>query len=392
MRFATFLLDDWLNHYKYADPPIEFDMASSTGPIWTFRELLELDPTYSLENLLGTQLVYTRVEGTKALCESIAEMEGVQPEDVQVTTGAAEALLLLFTLAAEPGANVLVPSLGFPSFYEIPRGLGLEIRSYHQSRENQFRVDLDEIKKLADAHTRILLVNTPHNPTGATLSDEELATLHEFSVERGIQFVCDQVYHPVYHGRQTASAARLPHAVVISDFSKALCLAGLRLGWIVDRNRRRLEEYRTAHAYFTVSGTALGEPLATLALRNREKIFERAQKVTTANLSLLDTFFSEHSGVVRWMRPQGGMTAFPWLDSGEDCRAFCKEAAQQGVLLAPGDCFSMPNHFRLGFAASGQFPRALERLSDFIRRQARPPQPAFQSAKSNAVLGSSASS
>ena len=112
MRFATFLLDDWLNHYKYADPPIEFDMASSTGPIWTFRELLELDPTYSLENLLGTQLVYTRVEGTKALCESIAEMEGVQPEDVQVTTGAAEALLLLFTLAAEPGANVLVPSLG----------------------------------------------------------------------------------------------------------------------------------------------------------------------------------------------------------------------------------------------------------------------------------------
>ena len=92
--------------------------------------------------------------------------------------------------------------------------------------------------------------------------------------------------------RQTASAARLPHAVVISDFSKALCLAGLRLGWIVDRDRRRLEEYRTAHAYFTVSGTALGEPLATLALRNREKIFERAQKVTTANLSLLDTFFS----------------------------------------------------------------------------------------------------
>src|SRR6266568_4204578 len=122
MRFATFLLDDWLNHYKYADPPIEFDLASSTGPVWTLRELLELDPSYSLEELLDTQLVYMRVEGTKALCQCVAEMEGVQPEDVQVTTGAAEALLLLFTLAAEPDANVLVPSLGFPSFYEIPRG------------------------------------------------------------------------------------------------------------------------------------------------------------------------------------------------------------------------------------------------------------------------------
>jgi len=392
MRFATFLLDDWLNHYKYADPPVEFDLASSTGPIWTLRELLELDPNYSLETLLDTQLVYMRVEGTKALCECIAETEGVQPEDVQVTTGAAEALLLLFTLAAERGANVLVPSLGFPSFYEIPRGLGLEIRYYHQRRENQFRVDLDEIKKLADARTRILLVNTPHNPTGATLSDEELAAFHEFSAERGIQFVCDQVYHPVYHGRQTASAARLPHAVVLNDFSKALCLPGLRLGWIVDRDARRLEQYCTAHAYFTVSGTALGEPLATLALRNREKIFARAQKVTTANLSLLDAFFSEHSDVIRWMRPQGGMTAFPWLNSGEDSRAFCTEAAQQGVLLAPGDCFSMPAHFRLGFAASGeQFPRALERLSDLVRRRlARPPQPALRGAKSG--LGGAASS
>ncbi|HEX9223602.1 MAG TPA: aminotransferase class I/II-fold pyridoxal phosphate-dependent enzyme [Candidatus Acidoferrales bacterium] len=374
MRFATFLLDDWLNHYKYADPPIEFDLASSTGPVWTLRELLELDPSYSLEELLDTQLVYMRVEGTKALCQCVAEMEGVQPEDVQVTTGAAEALLLLFTLAAEPGANVLVPSLGFPSFYEIPRGLGLEIRHYHQRRENQFRVDLDEIKKLADARTRILLVNTPHNPTGATLSDEELAALHDFSAERGIQFVCDQVYHPVYYGRPTASAARLPHAVVLSDFSKALCLAGLRLGWIVDRDHRRLEQYRTAHAYFTVSGTALGEPLAALALRNREKIFERVRKLTTANLSHLDAFFSEHSDVIRWMRPQGGMTAFPWLNSGEDSRAFCTEAAQLGVLLAPGDCFSMPAHFRLGFAASGeQFPRALGRLSDLIRRLAGPP-------------------
>src|SRR3989442_15109523 len=214
-------------------------------------------------------------------------MEGVQPEDAQVTTGAAEALLLLFTLAAEPGANILVPSLGFPSFYEIPRGLGLEIRHYHQRRENQFRIDLDEIKKLADARTRILLVNAPHNPTGATLSDEELAALHDFSAERGIQFVCDQVYHPVYHGRPTASVARLPHAVVLSDFSKALCLAGLRLGWIGDRDHRPPEQYPTAHPYFTVSRTAPGEPLAPLTLPNPEKVFDRLQNSTTANPSHL---------------------------------------------------------------------------------------------------------
>src|SRR5438132_1088671 len=93
--------------------------TASPGPAAPW-EPPELGPSYSLADLLDTQLVYMRVEGTKAVCQSVAEMEGVQPEDVQVTTGAAEALLLLFTLAAEPGANILVPSLGFPSFYEIP--------------------------------------------------------------------------------------------------------------------------------------------------------------------------------------------------------------------------------------------------------------------------------
>ena len=373
MRFSPFLLDDWLNHYQHSEPPIEYDLAASTGPHWTLRELLALGEKDALEELLDTRIAYTRVEGSRALCEAIAEMEGVHPEHVQVTTGAAEALLLLFSLAAEPGANILVPSPGFPSFYEIPRGLGLEFRFYNLRRENQFRIDLDEIRSLTDAHTKILLVNTPHNPTGSTLSDDDLTSLHDFAVSRGIQFVSDQVYHPIYHGRPTATAARLPNSTVVSDFSKALCLSGLRLGWIVDRDAARLEQCRTAHAYFTVSGTALGEPLATLALRQREKIFARARQVTAANLALLDKFMAAHSDTLGWIRPQGGMTAFPWLHSGEDARALCTEAARAGVLLAPGDCFGMPSYFRIGCSAAGEkFPKALGRLSELIHSRTMP--------------------
>jgi aspartate/methionine/tyrosine aminotransferase len=78
----------------------------------------------------------------------------------------------------------------------------------------------------------------------------------------------------------------------------------------------------------------------------------------------------EHSATFGWLRPQGGFTAFPWLHSGEDARALCTEAARQGVLLAPGDCFGMPSYFRVGFAAAGErFPKALARFSDVIRRR-----------------------
>jgi len=371
MRFARFLLDEFMNHYQHSEPPIEFDLAASTGPTWTVRQVLELEEGHRADELLDTRLSYMRLEGSRALCEVVAKMEGVDAEDVQITTGAAEALLLLFTLANEPGANVLLPSPGFPAFHEIPKGLGLEVRYYHQRAENQFRIDLDEIKKLADARTKILLVNTPHNPSGATLSDDEVAALHNFAAERGIQFVSDQVYHPIYHGRATASAARLPKATVISDFSKALCLAGLRLGWIVERDRQRMGQYRSSHSYFTVSGSALGEALGVIALRNREKIYARVRQVTGANLAVLDSFLKAHAEILDCVRPQGGMTAFPWMKSGEDSRAFCVEAAEQGVLLAPGDCFGMPAHFRIGFGASGEkFPRAIERLSKFIERRA----------------------
>jgi aspartate/methionine/tyrosine aminotransferase len=116
----------------------------------------------------------------------------------------------------------------------------------------------------------------------------------------------------------------------------------------------------------------VSERLAALALRHREAIYERARKVAAANLALLDPILAEHGDLLRWVRPCGGMTAFPCLASGEDAREFCRRLAKRGVLIAPGDCFGMPAHFRLGFAATGtRFPQALQRFAEFLRTEAR---------------------
>jgi aspartate/methionine/tyrosine aminotransferase len=291
---------------------------------------------------------------------------------VQVTTGASEALLLLFFLAAEPGANVVFPNPGFPSNATLAESLSIEVRYYTLRAENQFRVDVDEIRKLMDGNTRLLLVNSPHNPTGAVLSDGEIQSLHDLCAERGVQFVSDQVYHPIYHGPRMRSAARLPHATVISDFSKALCLSGLRIGWIVDRDPARRERYHNARNHFTICANVFGEKLAVLALEHSDKIYARASQVAQANLALLDQFFAQHQGLLRWLKPSGGMTAFPWLADGSDTREFCRRLAKKGVLIVPGDCFGQPSHFRLGFAASGErFPLAIERFAEFLHAESR---------------------
>jgi aspartate/methionine/tyrosine aminotransferase len=370
MRLPPFLLDQWLEQKFSADPPIEFDLGSSTGPVWTLRELLSLGG--DIEELLDTKLFYTPPAGSPELREELARMEGVDPEHVLVMTGAAEALLILFHLAAVPGANVVLPSPGFPTNEAVAQSLGLEVRRYTLRAANRFQIDPDEVRHLIDHATGLVLVNSPHNPTGAIMSEAEMEALHDFCAERGVPFVSDEVYHPIYHGPVLRSAARLPHATVLGDFSKALCLSGLRIGWMIERDARRREQCLNARSYFTVSSTALGERLAVLAARNREIIYDRARRIAETNLGLLDRLFSEHADLLRWVRPAGGMTAFPWLASGIDAREFCRSLAQHGVLMAPGDCFGMPAHFRLGFAASGdRFSQGIERFAAFLQTMAR---------------------
>ena len=365
MQLKPFMLDAWLDQYEH---DIEFDLGASTGPTWTVNDILALADDETRHRFLNHNLVYSRPAGADSLREAIAEMQGVPIEAVQIMTGASEALVALMWLVAEPGANVIIPLPGYAPFAALPESLGLETRYYHVRRENGFRIDPDEIKQLADSKTKLILVNSPHHPTGATISDGEMEALHDFSAEGGIQLVSEEVYHPIYHGRQTKSLARLPHATVISDLSKAFSLPGVRTGWMIEHNARRRQQYWTARAYFTVSNATTAEILSEIAIRKRDVVLGRAQDTATRNLKLLESFMATHRDVLGWIAPQGGMTAFPWLVSGESARPFCQAATEHGILLAPGDCFDAPSHFRLGFAAAGDnFSKALDRFGEFVK-------------------------
>src|ERR1700752_4751754 len=346
MQLKPFLLDAWLDQYEH---DMEFNLAASTGPVWTVNDILALADDETPPRFLNHNLVYSRPAGADSLREAIAEMQRVPVESVQVVTGASEALVALMWLAAEPGANVIIPLPGFTTFSALPESLGLEMRFYRVRRENGFRIDIDEIKRLADSRTKLILVNSPHNPTGATISDSDMESLDDFAAQRRIQLVSDEVYHPIYHGRETKSAARLKHATVISDLSKAFSLAGVRTGWMIEHDPERQKQYWNARAYFSISSSTTGEILSEVAIRNRGIILKKAQDAATRNLAQLDRFIDEHRDTLGWIRPQGGMTAFPWLVSGENARPFCQAATERGLLFAPGDCFGAPQDFRLAF-------------------------------------------
>jgi aspartate/methionine/tyrosine aminotransferase len=364
MDLKPFLLEQWLANYEH---DIEYNLGASTGPRWTVEELLGLAGEDARQRMLALPLTYSSPAGNPNLREAIAEMQGVSPDCVQVVTGAAEALLILFWLAAEPGANVIVPAPSYPAFSALPLSLGLETQYYHIGRERGFAVDVEEIEALADRQTKLILVNNPHSPTGAILTDDQMDHLHAFSSNRGIQLVSDEVYHPIYHSEQVKSAARLLAATVINDFSKAFSLPGLRMGWIIEHDARKRERYRNARAFSTVCSSSLGEFLAELAVNNRRAIIGRVQEITSRNLRVIADFMQENASVFGWIPPRGGTVVFPWMRDGENTRAFCVAAAGEGLLVAPGDVYDQPEHFRIGMGASGDaFVGAMKHLQRFV--------------------------
>ncbi|MGH9323742.1 MAG: aminotransferase class I/II-fold pyridoxal phosphate-dependent enzyme [Vicinamibacteria bacterium] len=364
MKLSLFLLDEWLERYE---GKIQYDLAASTGPHWTLADLRLLMTEEENEKLLHTPLTYRPGHGTESLRRELASLYGAAPDEIQIVTGASEALLALFFLAAEPGANVVLPDLGFPPFLSIPESLGLELRRYPLDPKTGFRADVGRIESLIDERTKLVLVNSPHNPTGAVIPVDDIRDLDEMTAKRGVQLVVDEVYHPIYRSAAPRSAGEYTSATILGDFSKAFSLSGIRVGWILERDARRRGDYWNARAHFSISNNFPGELLAEVAVRSRAKIFDRAREVSASNLKMLDALFREHREVLGWVRPEGGMTAFPWLVSGENARPFCEAAARRGVLLAPGDAFGFPSHFRLGFGARAEgYEKAVEILESVV--------------------------
>lgn len=362
MDLPPFLLDHWLAEYEFRTPPIRYNLAASTGPRWTIGELQDL-PTGTLA-LADLPLAYAPPDGARALREAIARFHGVDPDWVVATTGASEALSILFCLAAREDADVVLPSPGYPAFAALAQAWGLRVNPYALRREAGFTPTAEQVFATAGRQTALALVNSPHNPTGAVCPRSDIEQLAAAFGERGVPLVVDEVYHPLYHGNPECSAAGIANVIVVGDMSKALSLAGLRVGWIIDADAGRREKLLDARSYFTVSGSPIAEAIAAHALGNAAAVLARLASVASRNLGIMDRLMAEVAGVLSWVRPRGGTTAFPWFVDGRDSRPFCERLAEAGVLVAPGDCFGASQHLRIGFGVQAT---GFDEAADILR-------------------------
>jgi len=350
MKVPPFKLDAWLAAHEFATPPIRYNLASSTGPLWTLGELMALGDA-GLGSLEDLKLSYAPPEGGKLLRQRIAALHGVDPDHVRVMTGASEALIALTCHFAEPGASIVLPRPAYPALPVLARAWGMQVREYELRPQYGFAQTAEGVLAAVDASTRVVFVNTPHNPTGAIMPANEQRKLAEVLAARGIALIVDEVYHPLYFDAAVPSAATLPNAIVLGDFAKALSIPGLRIGWVIDADAQRRQALLDLRSYFTISCSPLSEAIGAHVLGHSAAVLGRLQTVSRANLERLTKFMHEHRAALGWTPPAGGTTCFPWLRDGRDARPLCERLAKDGVLVAPGDCFDMPAHFRMGVGA-----------------------------------------
>ncbi|MGI9003603.1 MAG: pyridoxal phosphate-dependent aminotransferase [Pseudonocardia sp.] len=193
----------------------------------------------------------------------------VDPDQVLITTGATEAIAAAVLALCEPGDEVLTFQPYYDSYAATVALAGARLRSV-ALRPPDFGFDPDELRAAFSARTRIVLLNTPHNPTGAVFTREQLALIGELAAERGAVVVSDEVYeHMVFDGEQHVPMATLPgmaeHTLTISSAGKTFSVTGWKVGWVHGR-AELVAAVRAAKQFLTYVSGAPFQPAIAAAL------------------------------------------------------------------------------------------------------------------------------
>jgi aspartate/methionine/tyrosine aminotransferase len=234
-----------------------------------------------------------------------------------------------------------------------------------------WRLDLSELERALRPSTRLLVLNFPHNPTGALPDRAWFDGAVKLSRDLGVRLFSDEVYRWMEHGveRLPAAVEVDPRAVSLGVMSKSFGLAGLRVGWIATHDRELLKQVAAFKDYLTICSSAPSEVLALIALRARERVWARARGLIAEGRRAADAFFGKWTDRFRWIPPQGGTLCFPeWLGGGTAEELADALVRETGVLIVPGSLFGLPGrNFRVGLGRAAA-PEAFERFDGFLQR------------------------
>ena len=331
------------------------------------------------ENALrGDKNLYTSTAGIPPIRRAIARFAekwwgaNVDPDaNILMTVGGMEAIYLAAQVVLEKGDKVLLPDPGWGVMRTVMRRQGATVDFYPLVEQDTYIIDPQAIIDRMDEKTKMVVVNTPSNPSGAVLSKEGFAALLEAAEKRGIFILSDEVYHNyVYDGNHVSGLSfdSLDNLIFINSFSKTFAVTGWRLGYAIAHpqiiSQMSIIKESISLCSFSIGQWALAEflPISENYLSNVKRLCHDNMLKMVARLQAIPG--------VECTPPAGGFYVFPDLSGIEpSCQKMFMRALDGGVAIVPGDFFGTQGEgrVRLGFATDYEsITKALDRLEEVL--------------------------
>lgn len=325
---------------------------------------------------------YTPTPGLPVLRQAIADYAhgwkqiDTSPEEVVVVPGGKPVMFYTMLMLVEPGDEVIYPSPSFPIYESCIRFAGGVPVPVPLTAENGFRLDVDRLRSLLTPRTKLVLINSPSNPTGGVFTPEDIEALADVLRPRPDVFILsDEIYDRLVFGEKPPSIASLPgmkdRTIILDGFSKTYAMTGWRLGYgILHPDLARHMEMLMVNS--NSCAAAFTQMAAVEALTGPQDSVEVMKRAFRARRDVLVAALNDIPGITCCM-PQGAFYAFPDISSfGLDCKTFCDRLLDEaGVAAAWGTSFGAygEGYLRLSYATSLENIReAVRRLRDFTAR------------------------
>lgn len=352
-------LERWFNQYHAG---VRFDLGGTMVPAPGERFAALFRP-----NFLDTR--YPPTDGSAEVRRLVSEADGLDPADVVLTCGATEANAAAIFAAMRPGAAVVLQDPLYYQFEPLVKALGGRVRRWNPFGDE--RADGRQDDPPIEPDTCLVILNSPHNPTGRVVEVEPVAHLAE--ALPACHVLVDEVYRGVTVTGPPPAALISPRVIATNSFAKRWGMPGLRLGWLACKDPGLRERALAWHEHFGHSPPRVSERVVAGLWPELQVAVRESQEIAGRNRAMFASWLAQMQDLVAGTEPETGVCtilrpAWEGFD-GDDMRLALKLRHEFDLFVLPGSCVGYPGRLRVGFGhrEAGDLVAALARLEAGLR-------------------------
>uniref|UniRef100_A0AC35GHG0 Aminotransferase class I/classII domain-containing protein n=1 Tax=Panagrolaimus sp. PS1159 TaxID=55785 RepID=A0AC35GHG0_9BILA len=232
--------------------------------------------------------------------------------------------------------------------------------------EQKFRLSIDEINQKLSSNTKLLSITVPHNPTGTVIPQSDLDEIIKITQKSNVNLLVDETYRDMTFADKLPVAASLsPHVISVSSLSKTFGLPGIRVGWLICKDKDLMKKFLAAKEQMIICGSIVDEEIAYQFMKIRTKKLPEILKEIQIRFEIVKTWMKESSDILEWIEPKGGVVCFPRIKAKIDFDEFYQILNTKfKTFVGPGHWFEMEKSFmRIGFG----WPKSHEELRQGLK-------------------------